>query len=79
MKGEMWESLQEKLKTMEENENEELCTLFNNLIEPYSAHDDLGDILFGDFESFKTRIDGLEAGNQQIYTDALQEHGIVQI
>ena len=54
---------------MPEEELENLFATFNGLIE---GEDDLGDILFGEFEDFKRRVEGLKDGKGQIYTDALQ-------
>ena len=73
-----WDDLQKNLERMSDDENGELLDLFNQLIEPFGEHDDLGDILFGDYTSFQKRVEGLTQENQQKYTDALQEQGIVQ-
>ena len=76
--ADVWEELKTNLENMSEDESGEFLDLFNQLIEPYGEHDDLGDILFGDYPTFQKRVEGLDEANQQIYTDALQEHGVVQ-
>ena len=49
---------------------------FNELI---PGEDDLGTILYGDYSEFADRVKLLDDNNKQIYTDALQDHEIIEI
>ena len=75
----VWEELQKNLETMEESESDVLLDLFNNLIDPYEANDDLGDILFGDYYTFNTRISNIKYPDQIKYVTGLEEHGVIEV
>ena len=41
--------------------------------------EELGEILFGDFKEFKSRVNHLDEEMQKEYTDSLQKQGIIEI
>ena len=45
----------------------------------WPGEDDLGDILFGKYEDFKSRVKYLDDETQQQYTDKLYEEGVIDI
>ena len=74
--SEVWSTLQDKLNSMGESEQEELKENFNKAI---PDNDDLGDILFGsDFPSFKKRVENLKDPLPQEYMNMLVESELVQ-
>ena len=48
---------------------------FNDLF----PDEQLGDLLFGEFDAFKSRVQLLDQEIKQKYTDALQLEGIIEI
>ena len=69
----VWEEMKEKL-----SENGDLS---DDLRKTFNANwpgeDDLGDILFGDYADFQSRIKYLDDETQQAYTDHLFQTGVI--
>jgi len=71
-----WDDLAEKLENDDSGLKDEMKDFFNKLI---PGEEDLGDILFGDFESFADRVKLLDTEKKQAYTDELQRQDIIEI
>ena len=69
-----WDTLQNKLKEDPSNLRDDMIEFFNTLI---PGEDDLGDHLYGDYETFKERVKILENDHKQKFTDTLQTEKIV--
>ena len=62
-----WDELQEALATLPENEKTEFISHFNSCIE---GQEDLGDILFGNKDDFRSRLSFLD---DEVADDFAQE------
>ena len=72
----VWDELNEKLESDSDGLAGELRQMFNT---NWPNEDDLGEILFGKFEDFKSRVKYLDDETQQQYTDKLYEEGVIDI
>merc|ERR1712166_836726 len=63
-----WGDLRAAIDSLEEGEQAQLKDHFNNFIED---HGELGDILFGDVDDFKSTVQFMESDLQQEYTNEL--------
>merc|ERR1711971_747565 len=63
-----WTELRAAIDALDDGEKDQLREHFNNLIEDQG---ELGDILFGDADDFKSAVQFMESDLQQQYTDEL--------
>ena len=71
-----WQDLQNAIKNMNESDKQELKDHFNGFDED---NDDLGDILFGDFNDFEQRINLMDDAASTAYTNELQAQEVIEI
>ena len=69
-----WKDLQNAINTMNPEEQDELRSHFNQLIEDEC---DLGDILFGSSEDFESRLKFLDDEIQGEYTEELIKQEVI--
>ena len=69
-----WSTLQTKLKNDPSNLRDDMIKFFNELI---PGEDDLGDHLYGDYDTFKDRVKLLDDDPMLLFTDTLQIEQIV--
>ena len=69
-----WKDLQNAIKTMSPEEQDELRSHFNNFIDDEG---DLGDILFGSADDFESRLKFLDDDIQGEYTEELIKQEVI--
>ena len=71
-----WDDLAEAIKNMSGTDQESLKDHFNKFD---SENDDLGDILFGSYDDFESRMTMLDTEAQNAYTNELKSQEVIDL